>query len=343
MPSVCSVFTPDRRILTLEQIRFVVRVNRRPAKSRIAMRTDLLALVFARRAEAVTEDMFADALSLAGAGFLIEAKVNTACDSRFIDIVCDLFEGCVVQNDLGSSRVAQRDPVALRAEHFLKHRSRGTAKAGVPGRISRKGRREDQWCPLTVRIRFGVTVSVGGADGGDGAPQVEMIFRLEARDCSIPYRDRKQGEDSSVLRQGLALSCAYLTRRGIVNLIGVREGIEPRQVRLLVRSGRAIGITEALHFIVRERIPPRVQGGRRISSKLSNVRYYEGGDLTKARPESLFESRRSRLPYPGPDLRSVRHSDIETVIGAKRENGLCNRGSDAQAIGLRAAVRNRRE
>lgn len=104
----------------------------------------LLTLVFERRAEAMAQDIFADAASLAAAGFLIETEMNTACDSRLIDIVRDLLEGCILQNNFGNSRVAERDAVAALAEHSFKHRARGSAKAGVPGRIGGKRRREDQ-------------------------------------------------------------------------------------------------------------------------------------------------------------------------------------------------------
>jgi hypothetical protein len=138
---------------------------------------------------------------LAGARFLIETEVNTASDSRLIDIVGDLFERCVMENRFGHRRLLR--VIGGRPCRTLSPALRAQPRQDWRARTDNsETRRKDQWHPLRIWIRLRLP-SASAARIAVWAPQIEMVFRFKTRDRSIPYRHRKQRKDSNVLRKCL--------------------------------------------------------------------------------------------------------------------------------------------
>jgi hypothetical protein len=63
----------------------------------------------------------ADPPALLSACFLIEAEMDSAIDTRVVDVVGDLLEGLVLQNYARNRRVAQGDEMVTRPVESLEY------------------------------------------------------------------------------------------------------------------------------------------------------------------------------------------------------------------------------
>src|SRR5687768_5461628 len=97
------------------------------------------------------QNVTADLASLPRRLLLIESVVHTAVDARIVDIVGDLLPARIVERHVRHFRAGECEGVSVLAKHMFEHASRCSTERGVPGRIARKRRREDEWCPGRVR------------------------------------------------------------------------------------------------------------------------------------------------------------------------------------------------
>src|SRR5436305_2111353 len=87
----------------------------------------------------------ADLRTLYAAFLLVIAKVNPAVNTRVIDVVRDLAQAVVVQlqNDAGTCRSRESDPVRPVAENSRQDLARRVTRACVGRRIAGKASRHD--------------------------------------------------------------------------------------------------------------------------------------------------------------------------------------------------------
>jgi hypothetical protein len=78
-------------------------------------------------AEIVPIHVPANAASLHGSRFLVEAEVNAAVNARVVDVVGDIPEVRVLQRDGRNRRIRERDGVSVGAEQPLGDRTSGAA------------------------------------------------------------------------------------------------------------------------------------------------------------------------------------------------------------------------
>src|SRR6266550_3147085 len=127
--------------------------------------------------------------------------------------------------------------------------------------------RRDEGRPRWVSGGLVVAVRIGGANGGDWAPEVVSVLGVEAGDDAIGGRHVEQREEPGVLRQVIVVRGGGESGDQVPGQIRV---FNPELGRLgLVSIARgAVDCTQALNFVKVSRVVAAIEFGRTFGQKL---------------------------------------------------------------------------
>ena len=247
----------------------------------------------------------------------------------------------VVRHGVGHG-AREREAEVLRAEEALQRFRRGARHAAVRGRIFRMRRRPHVRKPGGVGCGVRIVVGVRVLDRRDRPPEIEVIFRIEARDDGIGMHDVHQRVEPRTLDERQVVRREGLAQVADPEVIGVLR-VKPRDLGLPGRALAALERTHALDLLDICGVAGTAQVRRAVRTELRRALQCKRSDARLIRRDRVRKRRRCSLIHAGAAAELIAHDVVAMIVGAEGQDAGSDLGADRDTLGLGRTVRNRGE